>query len=166
MSKIDAEMFSDACSFVFLALEGDRRGFIPYEKTYQKNFDAIQYNKLLHLQDCGLLIIGQTVYSIDPNTMLEYQDLLLEVKKNVKFEVQFRVITLTKVGTELYRIVQPKLCMDHLRGFAKWIESENCQLFSTQIINRYPDGRIKKYQKNFTPIESNQPDGAAPHIQK
>ena len=151
MSKIDAEIFSDACSFVFLPLEGDRRGFILYEKekTY---FDAIQYEKLLHLQDCDLLTIGRTAYVIDANTRLEYQDLLLKIK-NVKFGVQTLVITLTRVGTELYRIVQPRECMDYLRGFAKWIESQNCQLYSTQIINRYPDGGLD-YRENFTPIES------------
>ena len=168
MSKIEAEIFNDACNFVFLPLKEREGGFILRGDKYEEIFDPIRYAKLLHLQDCGLLIIEKTVYSIISNTsFFLYQDLLLKVSKNKNTDskIQIPVVTLTRAGNELYRIVQPKLCMDYLRRFAKWIESENCQLSSAQIINRYPDGRLN-YRENFTPIESNQPDGAAPQIQK
>ena len=161
MSKIDAEMFNDACSYVFL--EGDF-GFILRGDEYHEISDAVRYTNLLHLQDCGLLIFEQTVCNIVSNTQfLQYQDLLLKVSKNKNTDskIQIPVVTLTRAGTELYRIVQPRVCMDYLRCFAKWIESQNCQLFSTQIINRYPDGRFE-YRENFTPIESNQLDSVAP----
>ena len=164
MSKIDAEIFSDACNFVFLPLQEQGRGLILRGDKYEGIFDSIRYAKLLHLQDCGLLLIEQTVYNIASNTLFfQYQHLLLKVSKNKNADskVQIPVVTLTRAGTELYRIVQPKLCMDYLRYFAEWIASKDCQLFSTQIINRYPDGRLD-YLKNFTPIESNQPDSVAP----
>lgn len=164
MSKIDAEIFSDACNFVFLPLQEQGRGLIIRGDKYGKNFDPIRYAKLLHLQDCGLLLIEQTVYNIVSNTLFfQYQHLLLKVSKNKNTDskVQIPVVTLTRAGTELYRIVQPKLCMDYLRYFAELIESKDCQLFSTQIINRYPDGRLE-YRENFIPIESNQPDSVSP----
>ena len=168
MSKIDAEIFSDACNFVFLPLQEQERGIILRGDEYYEISDAVHYTKLLHLQDCGLLTIEQIVYNIISNTQFfPYQDLLLKVSKNKNTDskIQIPVFTLTRAGTELYRIVQPRVCMDYLRCFAKWLESQNCQLFSTQIINRYPDGRLD-YRENFTPIESTQPDSGALHIQK
>ena len=166
LSKTDAEVFSNACSFVFMPFEVSW-GFVLRGDECEKKFDAIHYAKLLHLQDCGLLIIEQTVCTVDSNSMLEYQNLLLKVSKNTNsnFKFEFSIATLTTAGTELYRIVQPKLRMDmdYLRCFASLIKSNGCQLSSAQIVNRLPDGK-SECRNNFIPIEpdSDQPDGLTP----
>ena len=165
LSNTDAEMFSNACSFVLMPFKVKWGFVLQGDDEYGKNFNAIHHTKLLHLQDCGLLIIESTVYKVSSNSMFEYQDLLLKVSKNTNAnsEFEFPIATLTRAGTELYQVIQPKLCMDYLGSFAKWIESKNYRLSSTQIINRHPDGRLE-YQNNFTPIEpeSSQSDGVAP----
>ncbi len=158
MSKTDAEMFSDASSFVFL---GEGRGLILIGDLYQKNFDAIRYDKLLHLQDCCLLTLDQKIYKFESNSMFEYQGFLLKVSNNTNIspELEFPIVTLTMAGTELYRVVQPKLRMDYLRSFSSFIQSNNCQLSGAQIVERLPGGKVKYH--NFTPIEpeSDQLDG-------
>ena len=160
MSKTDAEMFSDACNFVFF---DGLTGFILRGELYQNNFDAIRYDKLLHLQDCGLLMIEQTVCDIESNSTFEYQDLLLKVSRNTNGNItlQVPVVTLTMAGTQLYQVVQPIFRMDFLRYFSKFTQSENCQLSGAQIVERLPGGKVKYH--NFTPIEpeSDQPDGTA-----
>ena len=161
MTKRDAEMFSDACSFVFR--EGEMyfilRG-IPDE------YDALRHTKLLHLQDCGLAAIGPTAYkpSNEAISELVYQSLLLQISRNAKAHsgLEISVSTLTTAGVELYRLSEPQLRMDYLRSFAGILRSHNHQLSSAQIVNQHSDGRLE-HRNEFTPIEpeSQQVGGAA-----
>ena len=161
MTKRDAEMFSDTCSFVFR--EGETY-FIIDKIPYQH--DAIRHTKLLHLQDCGLAAIGPTAYKPSNEAISEliYQSLLLQISRKAKAHsgLEILVSTLTTAGVELYRLSEPQLRMDYLRSLAGILRSHNYQLSSAQIVNQHPDGRLE-YRNEFTPIEpeSQQIDGAA-----
>ena len=161
MTKRDAEMFSEACSFVLRERE---MYLYLILREIPDEYDALRYTKLLHLQDCGLVTLNLTGYSTDEDSeKFVYQSLLLQIsraKAHSRFETS--VITLTTAGVELYRISEPRLRMDYLRSFAGILYSNNYQLSSAQIINQHPDGRLE-YRNEFTPIdpESQQAGGAA-----
>lgn len=161
MTKRDAEMFSDACSFVFR--EGEMYFIL---QRIPDEYDALRHTKLLHLQDCGLIFIGPTAYhtSDEATSKLVYQSLLLQISRNTKAHSRFEISisTLTTAGAELYRISEPQLRMDYLRVFAGILHSNKYQLSSAQIVNQHSDGRLE-HRNEFTPIEpeSQQVGGAA-----
>lgn len=162
MTKRDAEMFSDVCSFVF----NEEICFIFYERKYTQSYEILQHSRLLHLQDCGLLYFQQTTYNLTDDTeQIKYQNLLLRVFKSEKAspKIPFKVATLTTAGAELYQITKTQLRMDYLRSFASFLRSKDCELSYSRIIRKLPDGGIEFY-KNFDPIEpeSEQTDGSAP----
>ena len=52
MTKRDAEMFRDMCDFVI------NQDFCGSMGESAKGFESLNYSKLLHLQDCGLVNVG------------------------------------------------------------------------------------------------------------
>lgn len=157
MTKRDAEMFSEVCSFIlFKAVH-----FIIYERKYIQRYAPLQHINMVHLQDCGLLNFGQSTHNVvDQTEWYQYQGLVLQVSRNAPGtnRVPFQIATLTTAGAELYSFVEPELRFDYLQSFARILHSKNCRLSYSQIVNRYPDGRFQ-YVNSFTEIEPG-PDDA------
>ncbi len=151
MTKRDAEMFRDVCDFVI-------DNFAFYDKEYVQSYDALRYDNLLHLQDCGLINVGPlraafTWNDMDNFLISRYQNTALRISRNEKAKKVLEIpgVLLTTAGRELFRIAEWTLQMDYLRSFAKFLRSENCELSYAKVIEELPDGRFEP--TDFTPIE-------------
>ena len=162
MTKRDAVMFIDICNFVM------NHDFVFYNDSV-KGFEALNYGKLLHLQDCGLINVGpnlvhQFTWGTTEEILLAYHNGALIVTKTAdsKKELKIPDILLTTAGKELSRFVQSTLHMEYLQAFSRFLKSENCQLFNLEGVVTLPDGRLAYI--NRIPIEpkSEQVDGPKP----
>ncbi len=162
MTKRDAEMFREICDFV---ISGD---FILYDDA-AKSIVALQYGKLLHLQNCGLINVGPFLQKV---LRYEEQDyvvllgqippLLVTFNEGTRRELKVPMVSLTEAGKELYQFVECSLQMRYLEAFAKFLQSKGCRLEYLVGVEPLPDGMIR--YTNRIPIEpqSEQSDGAAP----
>ena len=151
MTKRDAEMFRDICNFVI----GD---FVFYEEKYVQSYDALRYDNLLHLQDCGLMNVGplmikECTWHDREQFIFTCRSVVLKITRDKKDSNVLNIpdVLLTTAGRELYRIAECTLQMDYLRPFANFLRSKNCQLSYAKVIEELPDGRFR--HTGFTPIE-------------
>lgn len=140
MTKRDAKMFRDICDFVF------SNDFLFYDDSV-KGIEALSYNNLLHLQDCGLINVGpnlvkQFSWGESNGTLLTYHGGALHVTGNESSGKLLTVpeILLTTAGKELSRFVECTLHMEYLRAFASYLKSKNCQLTYLEGASPLPDG--------------------------
>ncbi len=152
MTKRDAEMFRDMCDFVI------RNDFMFYNDLV-KGFEALNYSKLLHLQDCGLINVGPNLvkkftWGESKEILLMYHGgaLLVTGNSDVNEPPVIPDILLTTAGKELSRFVQCTLHMEYLQAFSNFLKSKNCQLAYLESAVLLPDGRL--WYANRIPIES------------
>ena len=158
MTKRDAEMFRDVCDFVIL------NDAVFYDDSV-KGFDALRYNDLLHLQDCGLINVGpnlvrQIRWGDEKEQVRISQIGALMMKRNPNAGEVLKIpeILLTTSGKELLRFAQCQMNMEYLRAFAKFLKSKDCELFYLEGVVPLSDGMIT--YANRVPIEpeSEQPE--------
>ena len=150
MTKMDAVLFNDVCSFVL----GSGAYFVFRERPYIADYEALAHTNLLHLQDCGLLQFGQSTHNItDQVQQVVYQSFLLQISRETETprRISFNIATLTMAGAELYLVSEPQLHMDYLTSFSRFLQAKNCRLESAPIVKKYPDGRTG-YRNVFTPV--------------
>lgn len=157
MTKRDAEMFRDVCDFVIL------NDAVFYDDSV-KDFDALRYNDLLHLQDCGLINVGpDLVRQIrwgDEKEQVHISQigaLMMKRNPNAGEVLEIPEILLTTSGKELLRFAQCQMNMEYLRAFAKFLKSKDCELSYLVGVVPLPGGMIR--YSNRIPIEP-QPDQA------
>ena len=141
MTKTDAELFADICPFVL-------RGDWIYRDDSTRSIPALNFTKLLQLQDCGLLDVasnlrvtlevGSDGYTI---MMQRNADLLIscdgEPSSGIISAPAYR---LTSAGIELYEIVENELNSDYLRYFASFLDRQSYNLYCLTGVVRNPDG--------------------------
>ena len=161
MIKRDAKLFGNMCDFVV-------GNFIFYPDEYQSNYPRLSYDKMIFLQETGLLyhsafLTRSINFNVrDRSRLFIYQHLVLRISsKDKQKEIDIPVAVLTGSGKELYRIVDCTIPMDYLQSFSKFLREKNCDLSHAPIIERFPDGRVR-HSTPFVPIEPahEQPDGA------
>ena len=152
MTKRDAEMFRDMCDFVI------QNDFMFYDDSV-KGFEALNYSKLLHLQDCGLINVGPNLvktftWGESKEILLMYHGgaLLVTGNSDVNGPPMIPDILLTTAGKELSRFVQCTLNMEYLQAFSNFLRSEKCQLYYLEGVVLLPGGRL--WYANRIPIES------------
>ena len=163
MRKLDAELFKGICNLVI------QRDCVFFDESYLKNFDALNYSKLIHLQDCGLVIIQsflsrQFTLGENKEQALTYQNsaLLIAGDQEAPGVLGIPVALLTTAGRELFQIVECTPHWEYLRTFSKFLKSKHCRLDYLDNIVLLPDGRI--WFTNRFPIEPepDQPGDATP----
>lgn len=150
MTSKDAQAFNDISHLVI-------DDFIFYE-TRQAD-DSLLLEKLLHLQDCGLVNLTPTlVKNFDFTGDLAvatfvYQNSVLSVRRidNACSSVQIPCVKMTTAGSELLLATERKFRLDYLRSLSKFLRTKKCELVKAEILSILPDGR---YQCGaFVPIE-------------
>lgn len=151
MTKRDAEMFRDVCNFVI------GNDFVFYHDSVRE-FEALAYDNLLHLQDCGLVNVGpnlvkEIVWEDQREAVLARHDSDLSVvrEENAQEILQIPEILLTAAGKELCRLVQGTLPSEYLQAMAMFLKSQSCQLYYLEGVVRSQNGGLS-YTKR-TPIE-------------
>lgn len=152
LSSYDAAMFAGICPFVL------RNGWIFYEDLTHV-FQELNYNKLLHLQDCGLLDIGFSL-QIEMNfdalgQIFIYQqkfDLLIGRDQGNSKTLTVPVIRLTSAGLELYKVAKNSLDIEYLHRFATFLRTKNCSFYRLEDPVKSVDGKSTHYLTG-TPIE-------------
>ena len=141
MTKRDAEMFRDLSDFV-INCEFVFRDFLT------PKYDALSFNRLLHLQECGLvsteLNLGKT-FDWDELGRIAFGYrkglLLIRKTKDRDRKLSFQIIGLTAAGRELSRVVDSAPKMDYLQVFAKYLQPMERQLDYLEDVTLLPDGR-------------------------
>ena len=151
MMKTDAEMFKGICDFVIM------NDFIFYDDS-MKNFEAVKYSNLLHLQDCGLVNVGPNLvkrffWQDNQELLLTYHSSVLMVtgKPEAGESLQVPDILLTTAGKELFQLTQCALNMEYLQAFSKFLQSKDSQLFYLEGVASLPGGGLQ--YTNRIPIE-------------
>ena len=142
MTKRDAQMFLNICDFV---LGG---GFLFYDDSV-KEFDALNYSNLLHLQDCGLVNVGPSLVKIfrwvdDREIFLLDQRSGLTISRSQGAPETLKIpdVLLTTAGKELFQFVDCKWHTEYLQALSTFLGSKNCQLHLLGGFERLPDGRF------------------------
>lgn len=154
MSKSDAEMFKGICDFVL------GEDFLFYDNEYVQQYEPLDYETLLHLQDCGLVNVGPNLvktsrWSGSKETLVEYgtKTIVITGAPESKDILEIPVILLTGAGKELFGIVVPNAHMDYLRSLATFLKSKDFRLDHLEGVTILPSGRIQF--TNRMPIEPN-----------
>ena len=162
MTKRDAEMFRDVCNFVL------NKDFVFYHASV-KDLVSLNYNTLLHLQDCGLINVGPTlvkqfVWRSSAEAFLIYHDRVLVITKGPGTKDMLKVpeVLLTAPGRELSYFARGEVQMKYLQAFSEFLRSEDCRLEYLEGVVEMPDGRIQ--YANRIPIEpqSEEVEGPTP----
>ena len=158
MRKLDAELFKGISNLVI------QQDCVFFDESYFKNFDALNFSKLIHLQDCGLVVIQsfltrQITLGENKEQALTYQNsaLLIAGDQEAPEVVGIPVALLTTAGRELIQIIECTPHWDYLRTFSKFLQSKHCRLEYLDNIVPLPDGRL--WFANRFPIEP-EPDQA------
>ena len=158
MRKLDAELFKGISNLVI------QRDCVFFDESYFKNFDALNYSKLIHLQDCGLVVIQsfltrQITLGENKERALTYQNsaLLIAGDQEAPEVVGIPVALLTTAGRELFQIVECTPHWEYLRTFSKFLQSKHCRLEYLDNIVPLPEGGL--WFANRFPIEP-EPDQA------
>ena len=151
MTKRDAAIFRDICDFVI-------SGNLVFYDGLVKDFDALNYSKLLHLQDCELIYVDTNLttrhtWGAHNYAVFEYYSgaLMITTDKKPTGDLLIPAIRLTSVGKDLFLVADSKLNMGYLQVFSGFLNSKNCQLAYLQGIAPAPGGRISYMNK--VPIE-------------
>lgn len=146
MTKREAEMFRDICSFVL------GENWIFFDKAYTNDFDAIKYGNMLDLQDYGLValqsFLGNNIFWEDnENWFLPYQNqgscLWITRDEKASEVLGIPAAILTTAGRELFQIIECTPTWEYLQAFAKFLKSKNCRLRYLPGGVRLPDGRMQ-----------------------
>ena len=128
MTKRDAVMFRDFCDFVI----DDK--FVFYGEL-SKDLEALNYSKLLHLQDCGLISLGPNLVTryklVEHNyTTLKHHSgvLLITREQEADEDLTIPAARLTSIGIELSLVVDGKTKMEYLQRVSGFLKSRYCQL--------------------------------------
>ena len=158
MTKKDAEMFGDICNFV-IGLD-----FVFYDSA--KDFEALKYSKLLHLQDCSLINVGLALgKSLEWKGHKEYLSehqggaLMITSGSERGGKLNIPAIRLTAPGTEISRFVPCTLNMRYLQAFSRFLQSKDCQLHYLENVVRLPDGRTRYSRCISIEPDSGEADG-------
>ena len=163
MTKRDAEMFRDICDFVI------SNEFVFYDDSV-KSIEALNYSRLLPLQDCGLINLGpflmnRMIWDNSGQIILVHAGHTLMIAKNTNAGeeiLQIPEIVLTTVGKELLQFAQCALQIEYLQAFSAFLKPHNCQLFLLEGIMPLPDGRLRYSNRILIQQRSEQVDGATP----
>lgn len=152
MTAKDAQMFESMCNFV-------TNDFIFYPDQYQ-NHHVLSYNRVIHLQDSGLLNAQPFLYTEltfgehSHIISIECKNLILQViSKDGQKKVGIPAIILTSSGKELYQIVKCEPHMDHLQSLSTFLSGENCELSYAYYVKEHPDGK----NRIFSPLVTIKP---------
>ena len=130
MTKKEAEMFNSICN---LAIENS---FVFYDRSV-KGFPELEYAKLLHLQDCGLLNLG---FGQAMNVSFGYGEVerfmsyqnggLVIVRDQSEQAMSFRLdcLVFSSVGKELLQFTKCKPNREYLCAFSKFLQGKKCRL--------------------------------------
>lgn len=152
MTRKDAELFEKIASFII------GREFIFYDDiyTYMKHYEAIDFDNILHLTDCGLINAQNLKREINCNTsVFKYLDNALmitrndNVNDNVKIMLHIPCFKLTATGKELFSAVAHTnmVQMEYLQHFSRFLQSRNYQLFYLEGFEDLPDGQFRYLKK-------------------
>ena len=160
MTKIDADLFNGICNFVI------RQDCVFFDESYLKDFDAIRYGNLIHLQDCGLVTIQsflarQFAWGENKELVLQYQNgaLLIAGNQDAPEVLGIPVALLTTAGRELFQIVECKPHWGYLRTLSKFLKSKHCQLEYLDSILPLSDERIWYSNRILVDPEPDQAEG-------
>ncbi len=152
MTKKDAILFKNICDFV---IGGD---FVFYDWKYVKQYSPLEYDNLLHIQDCGLINVGpnlveEVAWGDKKKALVTYQDGVLMISGNpdADDELEIPAIVLTTAGKELFRIAQCTLHMRYLQSFSRFLQLKSCELSYLEGVRPLPDGTLR-YARRI-PIE-------------
>ena len=162
MTRKDAEMFKGICDFVI------NNDFVFYHGSV-KDFEALDYSKFLHLQDCGLVTVGPSLTKVfewqeTKESLLLYQDGILEITGNVDAKDILRIpaARLTSAGKELSPLVQGTYQLEYLHALSEFLKSEKHELHYLQGIKHLPDEMIQYTSRTLIEPDSEQSIEAAP----
>ncbi len=162
MTKRDAEMFRDMCDFVI------NQDFVFYGES-AKGFESLNYSKLLHLQDCGLVNVGPNLVKMftwgsDERILLTYQYGVLEMTRDAVAKDVLRLpdILLTTAGKELSQLVRGTLQMEYLMSLSKFLKSEKCQLYYQEGVSQLPVGMVQYASRTLIEPESESVEESTP----
>ena len=149
MTRKDAELFEKIASFVI----GSEFIFYDDIYTYMQHYEAIDFDNILHLTDCGLINAQNLKREISRKNdfVFKYLDNALmitrnyNVNDNVKIMLYIPCFKLTATGKELLSVVQltnmPQ--MEYLQHFSRFLQSKNCQLFYLKGPETLPGGNTE-----------------------
>ena len=147
MMKRDAVMFKEFCDFVI------DDNFVFYGEL-SKDLDALNYNILLHLQDCGLISLGSnlaTRYKLAEHnyiTLKHHSGVLLITREHeAGADLTIPAARLTSIGIELFLVVDGKIDVEYLQRFSGFLKSKNCQLTLLLDATLGSDGMISYLSK-------------------
>ena len=151
MTKRDAKLFEGTAGFV---IGGD---FIYYDFVEGRH-NAIGFDVLLHLQNCGLINAGPLLertlsWKDKEELVLPYLAGALRITKGQNFLKEFGMpgALLTAAGKELFCVVQGTEQMAYLQKFSSFLHMKGCQLSFVQGVESLPDGSSR--YANRTPIK-------------
>ncbi len=160
MTKSDAELFEAVAGYVF---EGE---IVFHHKDYNQRHYVLNYNNLLHLEDCGLINVTPFLATdIDWEDRSEYvfsyhTGALVVVREDRSEEkLSIPAVLLTTAGKELLKTVSSVIQMEYLQDLSSFLHSKGCRLIYVEECETLPDGRIRF--SSHTPIEpiADQVDG-------
>ena len=161
MTRRDAELFNGICNFVI------DQNYVFFDESYLKDFDALRYVNLIHLQDCGLVTIqsflSRRITMKDKKQhFVPYQNGILSITGNPKAPdvLGIPVVLLTTAGKELFQIIDCTPHWGYLRAFSKYLKSVDCRLEYLENFRPLRDGWMQF--SNRIPIEPDQPEGDTP----
>ncbi|MDE0078900.1 MAG: DUF2806 domain-containing protein [Caldilineaceae bacterium] len=144
MTKQDADLFEELANCVI----GSEFAF--YYPDFVETLGAMKYKELLHLQDCGLINIGQSlgwtsIWADRDELVLPYQNSALVITRgqNALEKLELPAVLLTAAGKELYRIAQGEVQMVYLQDFSTFLQFRGCQLSFVKDVNPLPDDSFK-----------------------
>lgn len=128
MSRTDAETFQRVLPFV---IRYNRTYFISSNKKINSRY-GLRYGDILALDECGLINSSGMVsmyLNVTDNMQVQcYTDERVMITKNIdssKKGLSFGVFSLSKVGIELYNILQHSINNDYFNDFAKEVRNVN-----------------------------------------
>lgn len=144
MTKKDAELFKKISAFVL------GNGFIFYERVSTNSYMNMNYDNILHLQNCGLINAGsllesKILWENRTKITFKYQKNLLEVPKkpnSTEEALNIPALWLTEAGEELFSVVHNSATeqIEYLQDFSRFLKSKDYELFLIKFIETSPDG--------------------------
>lgn len=151
MTKRDAKLFEGTAGFV---IGGD---FIYYDFVEGRH-NAIGFDVLLHLQNCGLINAGPLLertlsWKDEEELFLPYLAGALRITKGQNSLEEFGIpgALLTTAGKELFCVVQGTEQMAYLQNFSSFLHMKGIQLSFVQGVESLLDGSTR--YANRTPIK-------------
>ena len=163
MTKRDAEIFRDICDFV---VGGE---LVFYDRKYMQDYNALRYDNLLHIQECGLINTGpflQKTFTWNNAKELVWmcQSSTLVITRNPGAEDVLKIPSaiLTTAGKELFRVAVSVLHPEYLQPLSAFLKSKSCELFYLEGVMPLPDGMIRYTNRIPIELQPEKVDGATP----